>query len=86
MALMKSAVKMVGTYCGFISGVCLCRKRKCLSDSSSFSLYWLTSVIQCSGPGKFKCRTGECISLNKVCNQEFDCKDGSDEPAKDCGK
>lgn len=43
-------------------------------------------VIQCSGPGKFKCRSGECIDVNKVCNQQRDCKDWSDEPLKECSK
>ncbi|KAM9168354.1 LOW QUALITY PROTEIN: very low-density lipoprotein receptor-like [Mergus octosetaceus] len=40
--------------------------------------------IQCSGPGKFKCRSGECIDINKVCNQQRDCKDWGDEPLKEC--
>lgn len=47
---------------------------------------FIISVIQCSGPGKFKCRSGECIDINKVCNQQRDCKDWSDEPLKECSK
>lgn len=33
----------------------------------------------------FKCLSGECISMEKVCNKERDCRDLSDEP-KECGK
>ncbi|KAM9168311.1 very low-density lipoprotein receptor-like [Mergus octosetaceus] len=40
--------------------------------------------IQCSGPGKFKCRSGERIDINKVFNQQRDCKDWGDEPLKEC--
>lgn len=47
---------------------------------------FIMSVIQCSGPVKFKCRSGECIDINKVCNQQRDCKDWSDEPLKECSK
>uniref|UniRef100_A0A4W2IJS0 Low density lipoprotein receptor n=1 Tax=Bos indicus x Bos taurus TaxID=30522 RepID=A0A4W2IJS0_BOBOX len=39
----------------------------------------------CEGPNKFKCQSGECISLDKVCNSVRDCRDWSDEPLKDCG-
>uniref|UniRef100_A0AC11B8F5 Low density lipoprotein receptor n=1 Tax=Ovis aries TaxID=9940 RepID=A0AC11B8F5_SHEEP len=39
----------------------------------------------CEGPNKFKCHSGECISLDKVCNSIRDCRDWSDEPLKDCG-
>lgn len=43
-------------------------------------------VNQCLGPGKFKCRSGECIDISKVCDQEQDCRDWSDEPLKECSK
>ncbi|XP_011850148.1 PREDICTED: low-density lipoprotein receptor isoform X4 [Mandrillus leucophaeus] len=39
----------------------------------------------CEGPNKFKCHSGECISLDKVCNMARDCRDWSDEPIKECG-
>lgn len=81
MALMKQAVTMVSVE---------------LSKNKVFAEYLLKllvvfiiftiSVIQCSGPGKFKCRSGECIDINKVCNQQRDCKDWSDEPLKECSK
>lgn len=81
MALMKQVVTMV---------------RVELSKSKVFVEYllklavaltvFIISVIQCSGPGKFKCRSGECIDVNKVCNQQRDCKDWSDEPLKECSK
>ncbi|KAF7648154.1 hypothetical protein LDENG_00161250 [Lucifuga dentata] len=41
-------------------------------------LYFLPS------PG-FKCRSGECISMEKVCNNKRDCRDWSDEPIRLCG-
>lgn len=34
----------------------------------------------------FKCKTGECISMEKVCNKQADCQDSSDEPAQECSK
>ena len=43
-------------------------------------------VTLCEGPNKFKCHSGECISLDKVCNSIRDCQDWSDEPLKDCGE
>uniref|UniRef100_A0A8C9AW64 Low density lipoprotein receptor n=1 Tax=Phocoena sinus TaxID=42100 RepID=A0A8C9AW64_PHOSS len=39
----------------------------------------------CEGPNKFKCQSGECISLDKVCDSVRDCRDWSDEPLKECG-
>uniref|UniRef100_A0A2K6TWY5 Low density lipoprotein receptor n=1 Tax=Saimiri boliviensis boliviensis TaxID=39432 RepID=A0A2K6TWY5_SAIBB len=39
----------------------------------------------CEGPNKFKCHSGECITLDKVCNSARDCRDWSDEPLKECG-
>uniref|UniRef100_A0A2R8ZYG7 Low density lipoprotein receptor n=1 Tax=Pan paniscus TaxID=9597 RepID=A0A2R8ZYG7_PANPA len=39
----------------------------------------------CEGPNKFKCHSGECITLDKVCNMARDCRDWSDEPIKECG-
>ncbi|XP_068523901.1 uncharacterized protein [Anas acuta] len=30
--------------------------------------------------------SGECININKVCNQQRDCKDWGDEPLKECNK
>lgn len=34
----------------------------------------------------FKCRSGECIEMSKVCNKARDCPDWSDEPIKECSK
>lgn len=34
----------------------------------------------------FKCSTGECISMEKVCNSQRDCMDNSDEPGETCGQ
>lgn len=34
----------------------------------------------------FKCKTGECISMEKVCDKQADCQDSSDEPAQECGE
>lgn len=46
----------------------------------------LHSVTQCNGPDQFKCRSGECIEMSKVCNKVRDCADWSDEPIKECSK
>lgn len=43
-------------------------------------------VSQCSGPEKFKCRSGDCIEMSKVCNKVRDCPDWSDEPIKECSE
>ncbi|XP_051572611.1 low-density lipoprotein receptor-like [Myxocyprinus asiaticus] len=32
----------------------------------------------------FKCHSGECISMEKVCDKQHDCRDLSDEPLKWC--
>uniref|UniRef100_A0A671F9Y9 Low density lipoprotein receptor n=1 Tax=Rhinolophus ferrumequinum TaxID=59479 RepID=A0A671F9Y9_RHIFE len=39
----------------------------------------------CQGPDKFKCHSGECITMDKVCNSVRDCRDWSDEPLQECG-
>lgn len=49
-------------------------------------LFFFTSVTKCDGPKKFRCKSGECIDSNKVCDNVKDCKDWSDEPMKECGK
>ncbi|KAG7267553.1 LOW QUALITY PROTEIN: hypothetical protein CRUP_037860 [Coryphaenoides rupestris] len=41
---------------------------------------------QCSGPEKFRCRSGECIEMSKVCNKARDCPDWSDEPISECSE
>ncbi|KAI4816944.1 hypothetical protein KUCAC02_009244 [Chaenocephalus aceratus] len=42
------------------------------------------NMTQCNGPEKFKCRSGDCIEMSKVCNKARDCPDWSDEPIKEC--
>lgn len=44
------------------------------------------TVTQCSGPEKYKCRSGDCIEMSKVCNKVRDCPDWSDEPIKECSE
>ncbi|OBS68200.1 hypothetical protein A6R68_03260, partial [Neotoma lepida] len=57
----------------------------CKNDQQrNFSPVFGFIVNQCLGPGKFKCRSGECIDISKVCDQEQDCRDWSDEPLKEC--
>lgn len=51
---------------------------------------YLTSICpstatHCEGPSRFKCGSGECISMENVCNQQRDCRDWSDEPLRECG-
>lgn len=55
-------------------------------QQGNFSLVFGFIVNQCLGPGKFKCRSGECIDISKVCDQEQDCRDWGDEPLKECRK
>lgn len=43
------------------------------------------NVIFCEGFNKFKCYSGECIILDKVCNMVRDCWDWLDEFIKECG-
>ncbi|KAM4535299.1 low density lipoprotein receptor a isoform 2-T2 [Fundulus diaphanus] len=42
-------------------------------------------VSHCDGPDRFKCRSGECISMERVCDNKRDCRDWSDEPLRECG-
>jgi low-density lipoprotein receptor len=55
------------------------------SDTPDLSL-GLFAVTLCEGPNKFKCHSGECITMDKVCNSVRDCRDWSDEPIKECGE
>lgn len=43
-------------------------------------------MTKCEGLKKFRCKNGECIDSSKVCDSVKDCKDWSDEPAKECGE
>lgn len=52
----------------------------------SFELLSRLLATRCRGPDMFKCRSGECIEKNKVCNKLQDCVDWSDEPIKECGE
>lgn len=42
------------------------------------------NATHCEPPHRFKCRSGECISMEKVCNKQRDCRDWSDEPLREC--
>ncbi|XP_077327712.1 uncharacterized protein LOC143962277 [Lithobates pipiens] len=63
----------IGYKCFCPKGYQLVRGRKC-------------QVTKCEGPDKFKCHSGECISMDQVCNGVQDCRDWSDESLTKCGK
>lgn len=44
------------------------------------------TATHCEGPTRFKCRSGECISMERVCDKQRDCRDWSDEPLRECGE
>ena len=48
-----------------------------------FFLSFLPPVTTCSGD-QFRCLDGTCISIDKRCNQNIDCRNGEDE--KQCGE
>lgn len=48
--------------------------------------YVSVTATHCEGPTRFKCRSGECISMKKVCDKQRDCRDWSDEPLRECGE
>lgn len=46
---------------------------------------FFSSLLKATCPsGQWKCKSGECIAYDRVCNKQTDCQDGSDEPAH-CG-
>uniref|UniRef100_A0A3B5M3A2 Low density lipoprotein receptor b n=1 Tax=Xiphophorus couchianus TaxID=32473 RepID=A0A3B5M3A2_9TELE len=57
---------------------------RCFLCSLSSSCSVSTDNV-CEGPTNFKCGSGECISMDKVCDSNRDCNDQSDEPLE-CGK
>lgn len=67
--------------------VAMCGKESARWQKVSWILQLcVCAASACTGPDKFKCRSGECIELSKVCNQLRDCSDWSDEPIKECSE
>ncbi|CAF2814935.1 unnamed protein product [Rotaria sp. Silwood2] len=46
-----------------------------IDESPTYCQQWICST------GDFQCKTGQCISIDHVCDGEIDCSDGSDEQA-----
>ncbi|XP_067838428.1 low-density lipoprotein receptor-related protein 1-like [Heptranchias perlo] len=65
---------------------CLPESKKCndFIDCIDGSDELNCKTLECTGPSDFRCQTGECINITKVCNQQQDCRDWSDEPLKEC--
>ena len=42
--------------------------------------------VTCEDLNVFKCNSGQCISIDDVCNGEYDCDDNSDEEYEFCYK
>lgn len=57
----------------------------CLCDWIS-NYHLSCTATHCEGPTRFKCRSGECISMERVCDKKRDCRDWSDEPLRECGE
>ena len=49
-------------------------------------LFSLFLIIECDGPNKFHCGSGECIATSSVCDGKRDCFDNSDETPPNCCK
>ena len=45
----------------------------------------ISAYTNCSSDS-FQCGIGLCIDSSKVCDETWDCRDGSDEAAKTCGE
>lgn len=52
---------------------------------TDFALLSDPTESTCESPSKFHCKSGECVDSSKVCDGRADCRDGSDEPMKECG-
>ena len=53
----------------------LIQDQVCRTSSSDHSI----AFSVCDAPYQFTCNSGECISIDKRCNEKKDCPDGSDE-------
>ena len=62
------------SYCN-ISCTCLfSHLTYCLSFTHPHS-----ATSQRCQPNQFECKNGQCVDVNKKCDQQIDCSDGSDE-------
>ena len=44
----------------------------------------LFTALGSCGPNGFRCHNGDCISQDLVCNNQYDCRDASDETHEAC--
>nr|XP_006817539.1 PREDICTED: low-density lipoprotein receptor-related protein 2-like [Saccoglossus kowalevskii] len=62
-----------------------------LESSNGCGLGWwvrraASVALSTCAPDKFRCENGHCLSIYWLCDEEFDCEDGSDETPEACNR